>query len=182
MLRPGRRVRLQDAGPQLAKLTFADAEGKPVQAMPGGLDGEPLPISADASLRGQFARQVVASDAFVRAAVNRYWAAFLQYGFCLPVDDMGPHNPVSHPELVDLLCDQFAARDYDLSALIRWITLSDAFNRSDVITTVNAKDAPTEGGQTLFSRFYHRPTLFSPALQGLDQLAAGNCAASHLVQ
>ena len=40
--------------------------------------------------------------------------------------------------------------------------------------TVNAQDAPTEGGQALFSRCYHRPVLFSRTGQGLDQLAAGN--------
>ena len=175
MLRPGRRARLQDRSePTELSLSFVDSEGEPSRAVPGGWDGKPLTPAADRPLRAQLAEQFVTSDDFARAAVNRVWTAFLQYGFALPVDDLGRHNPVSNPELLDLLSDQFAAHDYNLKDLMRWITLSDAFNRSDVIMTVNSKDAPAEGGQALFSRFYHRPVLFSGARQGLDQLVAGN--------
>ncbi|MCH7688839.1 MAG: DUF1549 domain-containing protein, partial [Planctomycetes bacterium] len=34
-----------------------------------------------------------------RAMVNRMWGHFFGYGFTRPVDDMGPQNPASHPEL-----------------------------------------------------------------------------------
>ena len=33
--------------------------------------------------------------------VNRMWAHFLGYGFTKPIDDMGPHNPPTHPELLE---------------------------------------------------------------------------------
>ena len=36
-----------------------------------------------------------------RRIVNRMWAHFLGYGFTKPIDDMGPHNPPTHPELLD---------------------------------------------------------------------------------
>ena len=39
--------------------------------------------------------------------------------------------------------------------------------------SANTKDAPVEGGAPLFSRYYHRPRLFSEASEGLDLLAAG---------
>ena len=35
--------------------------------------------------------------------MNRMWAHFLGYGFTKPIDDIGPHNPPSHPELLDQL-------------------------------------------------------------------------------
>jgi len=38
-------------------------------------------------------------DKMVAAAmVNRMWGHFFGYGFTKPVDDMGPHNPPSHPK------------------------------------------------------------------------------------
>jgi hypothetical protein len=80
---------------------------------------------------------------------------------------------MSHPDLVAMLADQFAAHEYHLSDLLRWIVLSDAMNRSDAVSTSNIKDAPTEGGIALFSRSYHRPVLFTRSEQGLAQLAAG---------
>ena len=40
-----------------------------------------------------------------QAIVNRMWGHFLGYGFTKPIDDMGPHNPPSHPELLTKLAD-----------------------------------------------------------------------------
>ena len=52
---------------------------------------------------------VVGSPDFSRAIVNRTWAQILGRGFTWPIDDMGPHNQPSHPELLNYLADQFAA-------------------------------------------------------------------------
>jgi len=57
-----------------------------------------------------------------REAVNRMWAHFFGYGFTRPIDDMGPHNAASHPELLDRLTSEFVKSKYDLKQLIRWIT------------------------------------------------------------
>jgi hypothetical protein len=116
---------------------------------------------------------MVSSTDFSRATVNRFWESLLQYGFTFPVDDMGRHNPVSHPELVELLSQQFELHRYEIRDLLRWIALSDAFDRSAVIMAANVHDAPAEGGEPLFSRYYYRPRLFSVASLGLDLLAAG---------
>ena len=53
---------------------------------------------------------MLASRELERAAVNRMWAHFLGYGFTKPIDDMGPHNPASHPELLEELARRSARR------------------------------------------------------------------------
>ena len=125
------------------------------------------------SPRASLADKMLASDRFREAAVNRFWSQLLQYGFSFPVDDLGTHNPVSHPQLVDYLGEQFAASDYDVRRLLRWIVLSDAFDRSESIDSGNLKDFPDGGLMALFSRDYHRPTVFQKSTDGLSALAAG---------
>lgn len=91
-----------------------------------------------------------------KAMVNRMWAHFFGYGFTRPVDDMGPHNPVSHPELLDELARAFVQSGYDVKQLIRWICLSDPYQRSSQFTAQNQRDNPSAGEQALFSRMYVR--------------------------
>ena len=62
---------------------------------------------ADVNRREELAKLIVASREFDRAIVNRMWAHFLGYGFTKPIDDIGPHNPPSHPELLDQLGQAF---------------------------------------------------------------------------
>jgi hypothetical protein len=172
VLRPG-RGRLRDTDPTGVKLSYVRHDGRAASASPGGLDGRLLASGTDQSLRAQLAAQLVESPDFPRQAVNRFWEAMLQYGFTHSVDDLAALNPVTHPDLVAMLSEQFAAHDYQLKDLMRWVALSDAMNRSDAISSGNVSDAPTEGGVTLFSRSYHRPTLFMRSEQGLAQLADG---------
>lgn len=58
---------------------------------------------------------------FARTAVNRLWGHFLGRGFVEPVDDFGESNPATHPEILDLLAEEFVAHDFDLKFLIRLI-------------------------------------------------------------
>jgi hypothetical protein len=64
---------------------------------------------------------------FARAAVNRMWGHFFGVGIVEPIDDFTETNPPSHPELLDLLAQEFAAHDFDLKFLIRAITASRAY-------------------------------------------------------
>jgi hypothetical protein len=105
--------------------------------------------------RQELARLIVRSPQLPRAMVNRLWAHFLGYGFTKAVDDLGPHNPPSHPELLDQLADDFAARGFDTKSLIRWITLSDPYSLSSRIPA-KTKDDPAAGTVPLFSYFYLR--------------------------
>lgn len=88
------------------------------------------------------------------AQVNRMWGHFFGYGFTKPIDDMGPHNPASHPELLPYLAQQFKEAGYDNKRLIRWITSSDAYHLTSVGTSENDYDKPSAGEMPLFSKMY----------------------------
>ena len=70
---------------------------------------------------------------FARAAVNRVWARFFGTGLVDPVDDLGDDNPPSHPELLDVLADQFRSHGYDLKFLIRAITATRAYGLTSAV-------------------------------------------------
>ena len=89
----------------------------------------------DVDRRAELGRLIIKSEFLGKSLVNRYWGHFLGYGFTKPVDDLGPHNPASHPELLERLGKEFSAHDHDLRQLIRWITLSDAYALSSKTAT-----------------------------------------------
>ena len=124
------------------------------------VDGTLVVGESNDSPRKQLAKLVIdpSKPYLGRAAVNRMWAHFLGSGFTRPIDDMGPHNPPSHPELVDYLSQEFQAAGYDQKRLIRWIAASDAYN--------------------LTSRFHsrHDPAPLAPALRGEGQGVRGSSA------
>jgi hypothetical protein len=72
------------------------------------------------------------------------------------VDDLGPHNPASHPELLSKLAAEFRKSSYDLKQLITWITLSRSYNLAPVLGSNNEIDDPSIGEMPKFSRFYLR--------------------------
>ena len=110
----------------------------------------------DVNRRKELGQLLIAAREFDRAIVNRMWAHFFGYGFTKPFDDMGPHNPPSHPELLDELGLSFRAAEFDLRSLMRWIVLSEPYSLSSRITRGNASDEPTVGATPQFSRFYIR--------------------------
>ena len=110
----------------------------------------------DVDRRAELARLVRSSEYLPIALVNRYWNYFFGYGFTQPFDDMGPHNVISHPELLEHLSQEFVAGGYDLKKLIRWIVLSDAYGASSRFGDKNKIDDPARGNPPLFSRFYPR--------------------------
>jgi hypothetical protein len=128
-------------------------------AYPTFIDGTKINPSGyvnEVDRRAELAKMIVKHENFGQAIVNRLWGHFLGYGFTKPVDDMGPHNPVSHPELLTRLGQEFASRGHDLKKLIRWITLSEAYSLSSKSTPQNKKDDPTLGEKPRFSHFYVR--------------------------
>ena len=64
------------------------------------------------------------------ATVNRVWSLLFGRGLVHPVDDMGPHNPSDHPELLDELTSHFVAGGYDLRDLIRVLANTRAYQLS----------------------------------------------------
>jgi len=111
-------------------------------------------LVSDVHRRRELAKLVVASEDFRLATVNRIWSWLFGYGFTQPIDDMGPHNPPSHPELLERLAEELAAHDFDTKGLVRWIVLSEPFGLSGKRTPESWMDAPESGGQPLFARYY----------------------------
>jgi hypothetical protein len=106
--------------------------------------------------RQELAKLMRASPLLPLTIVNRMWGQFLGYGFTKPVDDLGDHNPPSHPELLDGLAQRFREQSFDLKELVRWIVLSRPYSQSSRYTSSNAIDDPSLGETPLFSRFYMR--------------------------
>src|SRR4029079_2992012 len=84
------------------------------------------------------------------------WAHFLGYGFTKPIDDIGPHNPPSNPELLDQLGKSFRDSGFELKKLMRWIALSDTYSLSSQLTGRNQNESASLGSKPMFSRFYLR--------------------------
>jgi len=77
---------------------------------------------------------------FARNMANRLWFVLMGRGLVHPLDMHHSKNPGSHPELLDLLTKEFAARDFDIKWLLREIALSKAYQRSSLV----GKEAPEE--------------------------------------
>ena len=151
----------QSPDPAEAEIYYEERNGLMHAAYPVYVDGTPSERSglvADVRRRDELARLIVRSDEFAQAIVNRLWAHAFGYGFTKPIDDLGPHNPASHPELLAHLARQFAAGGHDLKRLLRWITLSEAYALSSKFGSKfgNAADDPATGAAPLFSHFYLR--------------------------
>jgi hypothetical protein len=111
-------------------------------------------LLSDVNRRRELAELLTGSVDFRRAVTNRVWSWLMGYGFTQPVDDMGPHNPPSHPQLLDRLATELAAHDFQPDALVRWIVLSEAFGLSGKQMPESWMDNPETGGRPLFARWY----------------------------
>ena len=121
--------------------------------LPGKMDdGTPYGVHR----RRELAKLIKGSPYFSKAIVNRIWGHFLGYGFTKPVDDLGEHNPPSHPELLDGLAERFREQSFDLKGLVRWIVLSRPYALSSRAAGGNVKDDPALGEKPKFSHFYLR--------------------------
>lgn len=135
--------------------TYENRRGLMLATFPK-FEGTPVSDDADTNRRNELAKLMTSGDKpqVAEAFVNRMWDHFFGCGFTRPVDDMGPHNPPSHPELLDHLAREFVASGYDSKQLIRWICLSDAYQRTSRFGKSNEQDNPETGASPLFSRVY----------------------------
>lgn len=106
--------------------------------------------------RKQLAALIKASPSFPQAIVNRTWGHFLGHGFTKPIDDLGEHNPPSHPELLEGLAERFRETSFDLKELARWLVLSHPYALSSRSTAANKNDDPSLGERPKFTHFYLR--------------------------
>ncbi|MCR9198365.1 MAG: DUF1549 and DUF1553 domain-containing protein [Planctomycetaceae bacterium] len=136
---------------------FEKRSGLMQVAFPKYMGKEVAPDAFDR--RKEFGKLLVAADngetpLIAKAFVNRMWGHFFGYGFTRPVDDMGPHNSPSHPEVLDRLAEEFVDSQYDVKKLIQWITSTDAYSLTSQYGEDNEVDDPGAGEVPLFSHMY----------------------------
>lgn len=119
-------------------------------------EGQKVDPGLSTDRRAEFAKLIVQGDKplLAQAMVNRMWGHFFGYGFTKPVDDIGPHNPPSHPQLLEQLSGEFVKSRYDVKQLIRWIVNSEAYNLTSRVGPKNENDNPAAGEIAQFSHMY----------------------------
>ena len=122
-------------------------------------EGHEVDPGADTDRRIEFGKLLTESidgqpPHIAQAMVNRMWSHFFGYGFTRPVDDMGPHNPASHPELLLRLSQEFVASGYNIKQLIRTICATEAYGLGSQFNDKNKTDDPAAGEMPLFSHLY----------------------------
>lgn len=136
-------------------VNFEKRNGVLQSALPTYFDGT-IVESFDKTPRKQLATFMLDPKRpyLAEAIINRMWGHFFGYGFTKPIDDMGPHNMPSHPELLAYLTKEFQDAGYDLKRLIRWIAGSEAYQLSSRTHDNNKSDDPAAGEVPLFSHMY----------------------------
>jgi len=145
--------------PSNAELFYELRNGLLSVAYPVFVDGTEIDKSGYvlvSNRREKLAELMINSPYFTRSIANRTWGHFLGYGFTSPVDDLGPHNIPSHPELLEYLSEEFRKSNFDLRQLMTWIVLSRAYGLSSQRNSYNQKDDPLLGESPKFSHFYIR--------------------------
>lgn len=149
----------ESGNPEDALLFYELRNGLQKVAYPVFTDGTEISRSGyleDTNRRAELASLMLQSEYLDKMIVNRMWSMFMGFGFTRPIDDLGPHNPSSHPELMDSLGREFRKASYDLKQLITWITLSKPYQLEAVLGRANEIDDPSVGESPKFSRFYLR--------------------------
>lgn len=103
------------------------------------------------SRREKFVDEVLRDHPLVaRAMVNRLWGMLMGRGIVHPIDQLDSKHPPSHPELLDLLADDFRERGYNVKRTLRAIMLSETYQLSS-----QRSDAAVD--PALFSHAIERP-------------------------
>ena len=71
-------------------------------------------------------------DYFSKNLVNRMWNRIYGHGLVMPLDQMHPENPPSHPDLLDWLARDTYTNDYNLQRLVRGLILSKTYSQHSV--------------------------------------------------
>lgn len=119
------------------------------------VDGTKLPPDSKKTRREVLAELITHSPYFSKAFINRMWGHFFGIGFTKNgVADFGEHNPVSHPELLEKLADDWATKyGHNPKDLVRWICNSKAYGLSSVANTTNS----SREAEPFFARMMLKP-------------------------
>ncbi len=155
----------------IPKTAFKNA-GASVQA--SFLGGQAFQPATDSALRPALVDWLTAKDNpyFARAFANRLWFYFFARGVVHPVDDFRALNPPSHPGLMKLLANEFAAAGFDIKHLVRCICNSEAYQRTSRVATGTSEQS-TAVLTNLFGRMPLR-VMTADALYDSLKLAYGD--------
>lgn len=122
-------------------------------------DGTEISPDSDVNRRRELARLLTTGERpqIAVSFVNRVWQHLMGRAFTAIPDDIGPHNPPSHPLLLNELSERFVAGGYNVRQLIRDICLSEPYQLTSRFGDGNALDNPEVGEVPLFSRVYVKP-------------------------
>ena len=149
----------ESGNPEKAEVYYELRNGLLKVAYPVFVDGTEIGQSGyldEVDRRTELGKLVMTSDFLDKMIVNRLWAHFMGYGFTKPIDDLGPHNPASHPLLLEYLGQEVRKNSYNLKDVMRWIVLSEPYSLSSSMNSTNTIDDPLLGELPKFSHFYLR--------------------------
>lgn len=69
---------------------------------------------------------------FAKNIANRLWFVMMGHGLVNPLDLLHSENPPTHPELLDLLAQEFAAHHFDIRWFVRELALSQTYQRASL--------------------------------------------------
>jgi len=145
--------------PEEAEVYYELRNGEMRAAYPVFVDGTAIKTAGyvdEVDRRTELGKLMMQSEFLDKMAVNRMWSHFFGYGFTKPIDDLGPHNQPTHPELLDYLGAEFRKNSYNSKELIKWIALSQPYGLSSKLNATNTDDDPSLGNLPKFSHFYMR--------------------------
>jgi len=143
---------------------------------PTFLDGKKMKKGESRPRREVLAEFITRSPDFSKAFVNRIWGHFFGKSFTKDaVDDFGDHNPVSHPELLTKLADDWAHKyNHNPKVLVRWICNSLAYGLKAQTNKYNDKVED----EVFFSRMLLKPMtpeqLFESLMTACESKVAKN--------
>jgi hypothetical protein len=122
---------------------------------PSYLNGRKIPKNFQGTRREALAKFVTEDPYFAKAFVNRMWGHFFGKSMTREnADDFGEHNPISHPDLLEQLGEDWAKKyAHNPKVLIRWICNTQAYGLSSKANEWNDKT----DDETLFARMLLKP-------------------------
>jgi len=107
---------------------------------------------------------------FARNGVNRLWWMMMGRGLVHPLDLHHGDNPPSHPELLELLANEFAAHKFDLKWLLREFALTETYQRASLAPEgVDPNDVPLESFRIAIEKPMSSEQMIAAALVATGQ-------------
>ncbi len=168
--------------PEDALIFYELRNGLTKVAYPVFVDDKAIGVSgyvSEVNRRQELGKMMTASPYLDKMLVNRMWSHFLGFGFTKPVDDIGPHNSPTHPDLLEYLGAEIRKNSFDMKQLMLWIALSKPYQLSAKHGANNEVDDPSVGETPKFSHFYLRQMSAEQLYQSLAAASGASAKGSY---